>query len=262
MARKERNNIDYFPHSVSHGKKMFYLRSKYKNDGYTVWFMLLEELGKSEYHYLDLSDDIQLMYLSSEFMVSEIILKEIINILVKFGEFNAELWSNESILFNEKFIDNISDAYKKRNNDCITKKSLSSLLIAKGRIKQPKSTPNQSIHHTKGGINPQRIVKDSKEEDSKEEEIEIFDEDKFNEAFKLYNKKTNIQEAKSEYYELTSKEKELILIHIPKWIKNHQETDKMTFLPNFSNYLLKKRWLEDLPYKTTVNNFTPKLELL
>ena len=83
MARKERNNIDYFPHSVSHGKKMFYLRDKFNNDGYAVWFMLLEELGKADYHYLDLKDDIQLMYLSSEFKVSELMLNEIIEEIMK-----------------------------------------------------------------------------------------------------------------------------------------------------------------------------------
>jgi len=161
MARKERNSVDYFPHSVSHGKKMFYLRAKFKNDGYAVWFMLLEELAKTEYHYLDLKEDVQLMYLSSEFMIDENVLIDIINILVQFEEFDSELWKDR-ILFNMKFIDNISDAYKKRNNDCINKDSLLLLLTAKGRIKRPKSNPNKPKPPSKGGKNPQTILKDIK----------------------------------------------------------------------------------------------------
>jgi hypothetical protein len=71
MARQERNDVDYFPHPVNHGKKMHYILNKYKNDGYTVWFRLLEELGKADYHYLDLSDEVQIMYLASTFLVTQ-----------------------------------------------------------------------------------------------------------------------------------------------------------------------------------------------
>ena len=124
MARKEKNNIEYFPHSVHHGKKMFCLRSKYKNDGYAVWFMLLEQLGKAENHYLDLKDDIQLIYLSSELMVDEVVLIDIINMLVKLDVFDSELWNKERILFNIEFVESVSDAYKKRNNECIDKNTL------------------------------------------------------------------------------------------------------------------------------------------
>ena len=31
MARPERNDIDYFPHEVTHGKKMFIIENKYKS---------------------------------------------------------------------------------------------------------------------------------------------------------------------------------------------------------------------------------------
>lgn len=161
MARKEKNTIDYFPHPVEHGRKMFYLRSKFKNDGYTVWFMLLEHLGKAEYHYLDLSDKVQLMYLSSEFMVSELVLNEIINILVDFNEFDKELWENYSILFNQKYIDNIEDAYKKRNNECISRNSLVSLLTSKGVIKLDKSNLLLDKSNTKGVGNTQTILKET-----------------------------------------------------------------------------------------------------
>lgn len=173
MARKERNDVDYFPHSVNHGKKMFYLRSKFKNDGYAVWFMLLEHLGKSDYHYLNLSDNLQIMYLSSEFMVTEELLLEIINTLVYLGEFDGKLWRENKILFNSKFIENIIDAYKKRNNVCIDKTSLLLLLQSKGVLNEPLGNPNKAKSSSKVSGNTQ-----SKEEYTIEKET-IVDVNKF-----------------------------------------------------------------------------------
>ena len=167
MARSARNSVDYFPHSISHGKKMFYVRNKFGNDGYAVWFMLLEELAKADFHYLDLKDDVSIMYLSCAFNVSEEKLKEIINVLVKFGEFDVDLWESESILFNEKFIDNISDAYKKRNNNCIDKISLVTLLQSKGRYKPSKGVRKPNKSTLKGVGNTHSILKDIKGKDIK-----------------------------------------------------------------------------------------------
>lgn len=168
MARPIRNDIDYFPHPVNHGKKMFFIRSRFKCEGYAVWFMLLEELGKANYHYLDLKNEVDLMYLSASFMVPESLILEIIEALVKLGEFCPELWG-ERILWNEKFIESISDAYKKRSNNCITKAQLIEELTAKGRIKPGKLTPKPSFGSLKGPVNPQR-----KEEERKEEERKGF----------------------------------------------------------------------------------------
>ena len=174
MARKEKSNVEYFPHSVNHGKKMFCLRSKYKNDGYAVWFMLIEHLGKADNHYLDLKDDVQMIYLSSDLMVDEVVLLDIINMLVKLEVFDAELWNKERILFNEEFIESITDAYKKRNNECINRDSLILLLTSKGRWKTSKSNPKLNNPDLKDAKTPKE--KKRKENDSKEEEkkYEIF----------------------------------------------------------------------------------------
>lgn len=170
MARQERNDVDYFPHPVNHGKKMHFIETKYKNDGYATWMKILEELGSAQYHFLDLKDGVGVMFLSSKCCVSEIVLLNIINDLIRLGEFDEELWVNEKILFNQKFIDNIQDAYAKRNNKCIDKKSLLLLLYAKGRIIPPKSTPNQALSTLNYSDNTQRIVKDSIVKEIKEKE--------------------------------------------------------------------------------------------
>src|SRR5690606_19113280 len=149
------NTVNYFPHPVNHGRKMFYMRSKFGNDGYTVWFMLLENLGKAEYHYLDMSDKVQVMYLSSEMMVTEERLLEIINALSEFGEIDKELWTEERIIFSEKFVKSIEDAYRKRSNTCIDKNSLLRILEGKGRSLHSMFRRKPINAQGKGDIKPQ-----------------------------------------------------------------------------------------------------------
>lgn len=162
MARKQRNNVDYFPHAVTHGKKMHFIRTKFKNDGYTAWFMLLEKLGEASYHYLDLTDEVEQIYLSSELMIEQEKLIEIIETLVKLGEFDAQLWNERKILFNQKFVDNIDDAYKKRSNNCINKEELITLLDDNGGNKEEETTNREEhspVNDEKVSGNTQRIVK-------------------------------------------------------------------------------------------------------
>lgn len=170
MARKKRNDVDYFPHSVRHGKKMYYMRSKYKNDGYAVWFLLLESLGKANNHFLDLTDPLEMSYLSSSFMVEEELLIDIINDLVRMEEFDRELWEKEKVLYNQTFVDGIDDAYKKRVNECVTKTSLIAHLKSIGRWIGSKTSEKVP--------NPTRIDDgnaQSKVKEIKEEKIKVDD---------------------------------------------------------------------------------------
>ena len=171
MARPQRNNVDYFPHLITHGKKMHIIRSRYGNDGYAVWFMLLEELGRTNYHYLDLSDEIQLMYLAETMKVNEEVLLEIINLLVKMGEFDADFWQKNSIIYSSKFIEHIIDAYKKRSNDCLTKFELIAHLESLGVLKP---SLGGSIGHGSGvstPVNPQRKEKKRKGKERRGKEM-------------------------------------------------------------------------------------------
>lgn len=162
MARPERNNVDYFPFLCKEGKAMFCIEQKYGNDGYATWVKILRQLAVTNNHYLNLNDKAEFMFLSSKCRVSELMLNGIINDLCDLGEFNAELWKENKILFNEKFIHSISDAYLKRNNKCITLDSLLQLLDSLGVRKLSKSD-------IKGVNNPQ-----SKEEYIKEEEKKLY----------------------------------------------------------------------------------------
>lgn len=170
MARPQRNTVDYFPHPVTHGKKMSYLEKKYKNDGYATWFKILEELGNTDYHYLDLSDDVQIMFLSDRCLVSEDVLMSIISDLIRMKEFDKNLWESNRILFNKKFVESIKDAYKKRSNECVTEKSLLILLDSLGIRKLPKSNRKPQKSNPQGDVKPQSKVEYSKVKKSKEKE--------------------------------------------------------------------------------------------
>lgn len=124
MARPERNNVDYFPFLCKEGKSMHYIEQRYGNDGFATWVKILRALAVTNYHFLDVSDEAELMFLSSKCNVKEVVLIAIINDLCKLGEIDLELWQNEKIIFSQKFIDSIQDAYKNRNNPCMTLKRL------------------------------------------------------------------------------------------------------------------------------------------
>jgi len=160
MARPERNNVDYFPFLCKEGKAMYYIEKTYGNDGYASWIRILRQLAVTNYHYLNLSDKVELMYLSSKCNVSSEVLIKIINDLCDLDEFDKELWTENSIIYSHKFIESIQDAYKKRNNKCLTFEGLLTLLSSLGIRKLSKSK-------TTVPVNPQSKVEYSIEEESK-----------------------------------------------------------------------------------------------
>jgi hypothetical protein len=157
MARPERNTVDYFPFYCDEGKKMFYIEETYGNDGFAVFIKLLRELAKTEYHYLNLNKNTTLMFMSAKCKVSKDVLIAIINDLVELDKFDKNLWNEHRIIWCQDFIDSIQDAYKKRNNKCMTLDGLRTLLLSLGILKQ-------SNLHLKSDVNTQRKEKDSKEE--------------------------------------------------------------------------------------------------
>jgi hypothetical protein len=161
MARPERNSVDYFPFLCEEGNKMFYLEETYGNDGFATFVKLLRELAKTEYHYLNLSKPSTLMYLSAKCKVQKVVLEAIINDLADLGKFDAVLWKENNVIWCQDFIDSVQDAYKKRNNNCITYEGLITLLDSLGIRKLTKVT-------SKEPVNTQRKEKESKVEEIKE----------------------------------------------------------------------------------------------
>jgi hypothetical protein len=118
MARGQRNDVDYFPHECVHGRKMHIIENKFGNDGYSTWFKLLEQLGKANNHFIDISDETNLMFLSSVFNISEEKTMEILSSLAKLDSINKHLFDTYKVIWSEKFTNSIEEAYRKRKMKC------------------------------------------------------------------------------------------------------------------------------------------------
>lgn len=162
MARPEKNDVDYFPFYCKEGASTNYIDEMYGNNGFAVWVKLLRLMAKTDFHYLDLSKEKNLMNACGKCKVTEELLLAIINDLVKLEEFDKELYEHK-IVYSEKFIESISDAYKKRNNDLLKKGDLIQMLVSLGTL-------NSDLFAEYYVSNTQSKVKESKLDNSKEKE--------------------------------------------------------------------------------------------
>jgi hypothetical protein len=176
MARPERRNVDYFPHYLSEGKKMYLIEHKYGNDGYAVWFKVLETLATTDDHWLNLNDETNVMFMSAKCRVKEEVLFSILDDLSKLEEISSVLWKDK-IVWSEKFVESIQDAYSRRNNKCMNLHSLCQHLLSLG-IHKPSNCK------LKGNNKPQSKVYNNKLEESIEER-----QSKFAETLKPYVEK-------------------------------------------------------------------------
>jgi hypothetical protein len=176
MAREQRKDVDYFPHDCTHGRKMHIIETKYGNDGYATWFKLLEQLGKANNHYIDASDEMTLMFLTSVFKIDEEKTLSILNDLAKLGGIDKFLFDEHKIIWSEKFCNSIEDAYRKRKQKLFLKQDILELKnsIPSGNPSIPRGLNEKTIENNEKELNQAESipkVKYSKEEESKEEEI-------------------------------------------------------------------------------------------
>lgn len=113
MSRPKKATVDYFPHSVAHGKTMFILESKWGNDGYAVWFKILERLGDSDHHFIDCRDYATMAHLAAYCRVSMDTLGDILDELSAVNAIHPALW-RKKLIYCQNFVDNVADAYRKR----------------------------------------------------------------------------------------------------------------------------------------------------
>lgn len=183
MAREQRKDVDYFPHECVHGRKMHIIETKYGNDGYATWFKLLEQLGKANNHYIDISDETNLMFLTSVFKIDEEKTLSILTDLSKLDAIDKFLFEEHNIIYSQKFVNSVQDAYRNRKNRVInyeillqeinSNKNQSYVRLSKKQSKNVQSyvrlTPNEAnltevipkVKYSK--------VKETKEEKTKED---------------------------------------------------------------------------------------------
>lgn len=121
MARPKKQTVDYFPHQCVPGKTIFILEQKFQNDGYAFWFKLLERLGCTEGHFLDLNNGIELLYISAKARLDEDKCIEILDCLSDINAIDSELWRKEKKVWCQKFVNGLLDLYGRRKVETPTK---------------------------------------------------------------------------------------------------------------------------------------------
>ena len=153
MARPKKQVVDYFPHMCNHKKTIYILEQKYGNNGYAFWFKLLEMLGNTEGHFLNLNDATTWEFLQAKTHIEESLCTEILDLLSKLEAIDSELWEEEKIVWSQNFVDGITDAYKNRRVEIPVKPSFY------------RQKPRQSEVST--DENPQSKLKETKVKESK-----------------------------------------------------------------------------------------------
>jgi len=163
MARPERHDVDYFPFFVKSGKTLDFLELKYGPEGTGYFTNILRFLSQTPDHYYCIKDETEKMvFLSRIKSTDEQKTMDIIEIMIKTGKLDKELWEKHRVLASEDFLKSLESAYDKRNNKIITIDEIRKIFIKGGG--NAVTDPENSV---KVGNNPQSKVKKSKVKKSK-----------------------------------------------------------------------------------------------
>lgn len=162
MARAKTNTVEYFPHDVNQDKFRYMLKRKYPRDGYCVYYALLELLGGSENHFYDMSDDYGRDYFIEYTDVESDLVDKILFDLAEWGVIDKEMFS-KGLLWNQQFVDNIADVYRKRKRETPNKYAICESLGIKIAI------PSQPDTETLQSKVKERKANEKKGEDSIED---------------------------------------------------------------------------------------------
>jgi len=162
MARPKKATVDYFPHVCTHGQTMFILEQRYGNDGYAFWFKLLEMLGAADGQVIDLGNPATMEFLSAKTRLDEGLCVQILDLLAKLGAVDTELWQNGRLIWCQKFVDNIADAYSRRKDEMPKKPFLHTETPPQESFCIHKPLPNE----VSADINGESKVKESKVKES------------------------------------------------------------------------------------------------
>ena len=156
MARPTKNTVEYFPHFCQHGQTMFIMEQRWGNDGYAFWFKLLEMLGSTENHFIDLRNIATKEFLSAKTHLETELCNEMLDLLADLDAIDPDLWREEKVVWCDKLVSNFDGVYKKRRTDLPEKPGLGSR--------------KQGLLKVSGEKTPQSKVKESKVKESRVEE--------------------------------------------------------------------------------------------
>ena len=118
MARPQKQTVDYFPHDTdaSDRRTLTIIQNKFGNDGFALWFKLLQLLGKSNGHYYCFKDPGDWEFLLAKTHISDPeIARNILETLATLDAIDKKLFSEHQVIWSQGFVDRLKSVYVKRN---------------------------------------------------------------------------------------------------------------------------------------------------
>ena len=122
VARIEKDTVSYFPHDAkaSTGDTLTILQGRFGNDGYAIWFKVLEKLAATDNHYIDLRSPVRWQLFTAYLRVNEITTVEIMELLVEIEAIDVDLWGSR-IIWCQNLVNNLASVYKNRRREIPSK---------------------------------------------------------------------------------------------------------------------------------------------
>jgi len=121
MARPTTNTINYFPHPVKDGDRMYIMETEYGMTGYACYYKLLGLLGRSENHWVCFEDLKTVISFSASLKVTKEQSIQMLTTLADIGTIDKDLWVKKKVVWCQELIDSVSDLYDKRKRECPVK---------------------------------------------------------------------------------------------------------------------------------------------
>jgi len=123
VPRGLKNNVEFFYHRCAPNKVVRLIKRKFGVIGYAFYYQLRELLGDAKHHNYVLKNELDWQDFLTIMEMDEEKANEIIELLIKVGELDEELWENEKRLYSQSFVDRLAPVYAKRNSEMPNKYS-------------------------------------------------------------------------------------------------------------------------------------------
>ena len=168
MSRPNRATVDYFPLDCQFSDSIRAIEDIYGNDGFIVWVKLLQKLGRSENHIIDIRTNIAWKLFYSLFKIEETKVLNILDTLSELECIDPLLWQSK-VIYSKNFVNRLEIVYKKRTIKNLTYKEILKKYGVSGEkthVSAPKTTQRNGVSAPEtwvsGSRNPQSKVKESK----------------------------------------------------------------------------------------------------
>lgn len=133
--------VDYFPHFCHHGDSLTLIDEEFDR-GYEFWFKLLEKLGSTPGHYLDISKPAVWCPLLKRSKMPEDQTRACLDRMAELEMIDKDLYLNK-IIWSDHFVDGVSSVYRDRKRPIPQRPELPKSGIDK-HYSKPRSIPAES----------------------------------------------------------------------------------------------------------------------